>query len=277
MALASLQAAYVLHYTPFRDTSFIVDAFTLEHGRVAFVARGARSARSQTRALYQPFRPLLLSWTGRGELHTLTGIEESGPALSLEGHALACAYYFNELLLRLLGKEQPLPELFGHYVVSLAELAELPDTKVGPTMEIILRRFEVQLLELLGLLPDLARADANGAALEPNRQYRLYPGKALVVAMEPAGRVARKPVKGVASADEPVGVQSDGMTPEESVVVHGSTLHAIAHLDFSGAQVREEARQVMRRLLRLHLGGQPLKSRSLFQTLGGSSEPIPDE
>ena len=68
-----LQAAYVLHYTPFRDTSFIVDFFTLEQGRIGLVARGARSAKSRTRALYQPFRPVLVTWiAGKGDLHTLT-------------------------------------------------------------------------------------------------------------------------------------------------------------------------------------------------------------
>jgi len=106
-----LQAAYVLHYTPFRDPSFIVDFFTLEQGRIGLVARGARSAKSRTRALYQPFRPVLVTWVaGKGDLHTLTGIEESGQALDMSNTALACGYYINELILRLVGKSGLLPD-----------------------------------------------------------------------------------------------------------------------------------------------------------------------
>ena len=127
-----LQAAYVLHYTPFRDTSFIVDFFTLEQGRIGLVARGARSAKSRTRALYQPFRPVLVTWiAGKGDLHTLTGIEESGPALDMGNSALACGYYLNELVLRLVGKSQAMPELFAHYALALANLSAVSGGVTG--------------------------------------------------------------------------------------------------------------------------------------------------
>ncbi|MCL4165380.1 UNVERIFIED_CONTAM: hypothetical protein GTU68_009611, partial [Idotea baltica] len=118
----SLQAGYLLHYTQYGDANFIVDFFSLDHGRVPLMAKGARSAKPRTRALYQPFRPLLISWWGDHELRTLTGIEESGASLNLEGAALPCGYYINEIIIRLLAKDQPQPTLFAHYSLALAQL-----------------------------------------------------------------------------------------------------------------------------------------------------------
>ena len=181
----ALQAGYLLHYTPWRDTSFIVDLFTLEHGRLGLVARGARSAKPATRALYQPFRPLLVSWTGEGELRTLTGIEDSGAPLALGGAALASAYYLNELVLRLLGKEQPQPALFAHYALAIASLET--DGASAAALETILRTFELQLLETTGLLPDLARCAPGGAPVDAARRYRFDPATATAVPIGAAG------------------------------------------------------------------------------------------
>ena len=269
------QAAYVLHYTPWRDTSFIVDAFTLERGRVGLVARGARRAAPRTRALYQPFRPLLVSWVGEGELRTLAGIEESGPPVALEGAALACGYYANELVLRLLGKDEPQPELFAHYALALASLAAAgggADATDG-ALEAALRTFELQLLEALGLLPDLARAAPGGAPIEPGRRYRFHPVAAVAVPLDADAGVAEDaaalaiPKRAAPAAGADAGVHPDGVTPDEGVDVSGRTLLDMAVLDFAAARTREEAKALMRRLVALQLGGRPLRSRSMFEAL----------
>ena len=264
----TLQAAYLLHYTPWRDTSFIVDLFTLEHGRLGLVARGARSAKPRTRALYQPFRPLLVSWVGGGELRTLTGIEESGAALPLAGASLASGYYVNELVLRLLGKEQPQPELFAHYALALAELA---DAAAGASVEATLRRFELQLLETIGVLPDLARCTPDGSEVEPERRYRFHPASALAVphgaaseAPGPALAIPKRPADDVVAEPE---LHADGVTRETGVDVGGRTLLDMAALDFGRERTLEEAKPLTRRLVAAQLGGQPLRSRSLFAAL----------
>ncbi len=253
----SLQAGYLLHYRVHRDTSFIVDMFTLNHGRVSMLARGGRSAKPATRALYQPFRPLLVSWMGSRELRTLIGIEDSGAALELQNRALACAYYINELLLRLLGKAQAYQTLFAQYSLSLAELG------ASAEFEPILRRFEVQLLESLGLLPDLVHSAAGGDAVDPLQQYRFYPSNATAVAVKPDTNLWGQKPDNINDAT----VHADGVTREEGVLLSGATLHAVLALDFSDSVVREQSKRLMRALLGLHLGGQPLKSRSLFDAL----------
>lgn len=153
-----LQPAYLLHTRSYGDTSLLIEAFTPEHGRVGLIAKGARGPRSKTRAHLQTLRPLLLSWSARGELGTVTGIEAQGQPAALSGEPLFCAWYANELLMRLSARDDPHPILFAAYVGLLARLAE--DTEPA------LRAFECRLLEELGYglrLPD---------DLDPGLRYR---------------------------------------------------------------------------------------------------------
>lgn len=255
MSESTLRPSYILHYTPYRDTSFIVDLFSLDQGRLGLVARNARGAKPLTRALYQPFRPLLVSWMGGGELRTLTGIEDSGAALPLDGASLACGYYVNELVLRLLGKDQPQGELFGHYAIALARLAH------GDALEIVLRTFELQLLQTIGVLPDLSRCTSDGSAIEADRSYRFHPANAVAVLI-PNDHDSRSK-----SPDNAGYLHPDGMTADEGIVVDGRTLLDMAALDFDSATTREQAKSLNRQLVAEQLGGRPLRSRSMFEAL----------
>ncbi len=109
------EPAFVLHAYPYRETSVIVEAFTPACGRVAMVARGARRPRSELRGLLQGFQPLLLSWSGQHELKTLHKAEWRGGLPLVGGSALLCGFYLNELLLKLLPREDPHPQLFADY------------------------------------------------------------------------------------------------------------------------------------------------------------------
>ena len=70
-----LTAGYVLHHWPYRDTSRILEVLTREHGRLTLFARAVRGPAARLAPLLQPFEPLLLSWSGRGEAPQLTGAE----------------------------------------------------------------------------------------------------------------------------------------------------------------------------------------------------------
>ena len=117
------EPAFVLHTFAYRETSVIVEAITAEYGRVAMVARGARRPRSELRGLLQGFQPLLLSWSGQHELKTLLHAEWRGGLPRVGGSALVCGFYLNELLLKLLPREDPHPRLFASYEAALADLA----------------------------------------------------------------------------------------------------------------------------------------------------------
>ncbi|MFQ5983477.1 MAG: DNA repair protein RecO, partial [Woeseiaceae bacterium] len=79
------EPAFILHHRPFGDTSRILDIISPNHGRLAVVARGSRSAKSRLRGVLRPFLPLKLSWVIRSELGTLTGAEMNGAPISLQG------------------------------------------------------------------------------------------------------------------------------------------------------------------------------------------------
>ena len=156
MARVQLEPAWVLSVRPYRETSALVEAFTRNAGRVGLVARGVRSGRARLRGLLQPFQPLLISFSDRGELGTLGAVEPDGAGVMLRGEAVFSGWYLNELMLRLLPRRDPHPQLFEHYATALAALA-------GPGAGPALRVFEMRLLTELGYgleLPEPVQADA---------------------------------------------------------------------------------------------------------------------
>ncbi|MGB0722743.1 MAG: DNA repair protein RecO [Gammaproteobacteria bacterium] len=225
-----LEPAYVLHTRAYRETSLIVELLTAHQGRKGVVAKGARRAKSPLKALLQPCRPILVSWSGRGDLGSLTGAEAAGPAPVLAGRALWSALYVNELLERLVRRDEPQEGLFQVYVQTLAVLAEADDPE--PT----LRLFERDLLEVCGYGLILDHAVDSGAAIEADARYYYRP-------------------------DQGPGAEDDG----ESLPVTGATLLALDRGELGSAEIRREAKRLMRTALAPHLGDRPLKSRELFQ------------
>ncbi len=256
----SLQPAALLHYRPFRDTSLIIDLFTLEYGRVSMIARGARSSKPVIRALYQPFRNLLVSWLQRDGLHLLVGIEERGPPTAMTGEPLICAYYLNELLMRLVEREQPMPALCGHYLVALERLECSSDSEQSATA---LRLFELQLLDALGLLPDFDAADTDGHPIDARTPYR-YDVERRAAS---AGAHTEAGLAGRAHELHDGGNAVYELAGQEqlSVTVSGQTLMDLARGEFSSSDELREGSRLLKRLLRLQLGDAPLNSRNLFR------------
>lgn len=172
-----LEPAWVLKAGPYGDTSLLVEVMTQSHGRVGLVARGARAARSKSRGLVQPFRPLLLSWTESGDLGTLTGAEAGAAAVALPGETVFSGWYLNELLLRLLQRHDVHPGIFEAYGRALTLLAQATESA--------LRGFELRLLAELGFGLDLP------GDLDAARHYRYASGHGAVpVAPDQAGAVS---------------------------------------------------------------------------------------
>jgi len=158
--------AYVLHATSWRETSLIVQAFSREHGSVALVAKGAKRPYSTLRPVLQTFQPLLLSWSGAGEVKTLTRAESAG-IHPLSGSALMSAWYMNELLLRLLPREDAHPQLFDAYAQALSSLA------LGGWAAGALRCFEWTLLQETGYGSDAPTPDFFDLTSEPRLRLSL--------------------------------------------------------------------------------------------------------
>jgi DNA repair protein RecO (recombination protein O) len=235
------EPAFVLHAYPYRETSLIVEAFTAGFGRVAMVARGAKRPRSETRGLLQAFQALNLSWAGGGELKTLVKAEWRGGLPLLGGSALLCGFYLNELLLKLLAREDAHPALFADYAEALAALAADATAAVQAT---VLRRFEVRLLAELGYALNLAHDVESGAPIDPVRMYHYVPDRGPRI----AANVAREP-------------------GARDLVVRGATLLALAANAFPDSEVAAEAKRLMREVLDHHLEQRHIVSRRVVRDL----------
>jgi len=164
MARVVLQPAFILHTRSFRDTSLLVDLFTLQYGRISTIARGVRSAKSKSRGLLLPFIPLLASWSGKSELMTLGKIEANGLAYDLSGKKLLSGFYLNELLVRLLARHDPHPDIFHAYQDTLSSLQNVKDVQIA------LRLFEKQLLAKIGYGLQLTK-DIQGKPIAAGQYY----------------------------------------------------------------------------------------------------------
>ena len=167
----SNEPAYVLHRYDWSESSLILDVFTRQHGRVALVARGAKKPSSSFRPILLPLQPLHLAFGGDAEIRNLKSAEWQGGHVMPTGEALLSGYYLNELLMRLLAREDPHPVLFDAYAATVQLLAsQNPDM-----LQLALRAFELRLLRDIGLLPRLDAETATLVPVAPHGRYVLLP------------------------------------------------------------------------------------------------------
>jgi DNA repair protein RecO (recombination protein O) len=233
---ADHQRAFVLHTYPYSESSLIVEAFTRMHGRVVVIAKGARRPRGAMRGVLAAFQPLALSWSGRSEVRTLVRAEWLGGHPLPHGAALLCGFYLNELLLRLLARDDPHEMLFEHYAHAIERLAT--GVPLGPC----LRWFEKRLLQELGYAMRLS-STIDGADIEPDSLYTFQPD---------AGAI--RTAAGV-------------VTEADVMVVHGKTLVDLHQDDYSDPRSHLEAKQLMRSLIQHRLENRPMLSRQIFREL----------
>ena len=224
------QPAFVLHSYPHKETSLIIDVLTRDYGRIALVAKGAKRPHSQLRGVLQTFQPLQAGWTGKSELRILTGAEWVGGMLPLEKTALLCGFYLNELLVRLLARDDPHPVLFDHYVATLNQLAH------NEPAPIVLRKFERALLKETGVAADLARCTGTRQAVQAGQVYVVDPERG------------------------PRPAQAGDAWPR----ITGKTLLDMECEDYADVATQAQSKLLMRFLLAHQLGGATLNTRQML-------------
>jgi DNA repair protein RecO (recombination protein O) len=163
------EPGFVLHRYDWSETSLILEVFTRHHGRVALVAKGAKRPSSSFRPILLPMQPLAVHYGGDSDIRTLTGVEWVGGHVMPTGDALLSGYYLNELLMRLLARDDPHPEVFDLYAATIQIMAgEGPELR-----QAALRVFELLLLRSIGLLPSLDRQTMTLAELHSQTPYCL--------------------------------------------------------------------------------------------------------
>jgi DNA repair protein RecO (recombination protein O) len=239
-------AAFVLHRWDWSESSLILDLLTREQGRIAVAAKGAKRPHSNLRAVLLPFQRVAVT-LGRGpegdgeaEIRNLRGAEWAGGGAMLGGAALFSGFYLNELLMKLVPRQDPHPELFDAYALTLETLAAAHDDAVA---EGALRAFELTLLKSLGLLPDLSVATLTQQPLEPGARYAL---RAEVGVAEPrAGDT---------------GVDAATLVELQAALQHGS----VAALQQACASALPELKNMLRMQLHYHLGSPVLRTRRVM-------------
>jgi DNA repair protein RecO (recombination protein O) len=231
-----LEPAYLLHQRDWRDSSRIVEFFARDHGRVALFAKGVRRPGSAYAALLQPFVPLLVSWSGSADGGTLTGAELAGSPVAVAPQCLMSGFYMNELVLKLLERVDPHPDVHEAYALSLAALAD-------PAAEHrALRLFEKRLLEALGLGIDYAHLAAGGTRVEPERYYHVDPER---------------------------GVAGPADRPDALNACRGADLLALAGEELASPASLATARRLLGAALAAALDGRELASRKVARAVRG--------
>ena len=227
------QPAFVLHSYPYKETSLIIDVFSRQYGRITLLAKGAKRPHSQLRGALQTFQPLTLSWSGKSELQTLTAAEWVGGMLPLEKNALLCGFYLNEIMLNLVQRDDPQPLLFDDYVATINQLAHKEPAPI------LLRKFELSLLKMAGVINDLSFCMQDRSKVLPDVLY--------VVDPESGTRPA--------------------LDTEACLTVRGKTLIDMQNADYSDTTTQTQSKLLMRTLLTHHLHGNPIHTRQILVDL----------
>jgi DNA repair protein RecO (recombination protein O) len=232
-----LARAYLLHALPYRDTSRILEVFTREQGRVSVFARGVRGPKARLASLLQPFQPLLISFSSRGDAAQLMSAESAAGSLlcSLPPAALLSGFYLNELLLKLTTRHDPNPSVFDAYQRALQALA------VGGPQEPALRSFELHLLQEVGYGVDLTRTVAGGQVTAQG-YYHFRPADGLFAT-----------------------------TAEHSGALPGSSLLNLAAGSLREPRELADARRVLSAALEHCLEGRPIVTRAVARACVGSA------
>lgn len=226
--LVEHQPGYLLHRYPYRESSLLVDMFTRGHGRLMLVAKGSRRGKSKARGHFIPFKPLLVSWSGRGSLPTLTAVEAGRNFPDMDRLGRNCGYYANELLMRLLHRQDSHESLFDRYEDMLAALAR------GDDPSRVLRIFEKHLLQETGFGLILDRDVETGEQIREYERYSYIPQKGPVLSALPG-----------------------------HLVVSGKALMTLREELPMTPDVKRESRLLTRMLIDVQLNGKELRTRKV--------------
>jgi DNA repair protein RecO (recombination protein O) len=189
------------------------------------------------RGMLQSFQPLVGAWSGKLELKNLHALEWGSGLLVLQGEALMCGFYLNELLLRLLPREDAHETLFDYYGQALRTLTS------GNDFATTLRRFELRMLQEMGYAVPLER-DEHEDPIEAERDYCYIAERG---ACSPSSR-------------------QNGL---QSCQISGKTLLDMVQDNYTDPRTQQQSKQLMRALLAHYLGDKPLHTRQLLIDLQG--------
>jgi len=228
------EPAILLHSRPYSESSLILEIFSANYGRLGLMAKGARRLKSRSRGHLSLFQPLLIGWSGKGELPILTAVEVQRPLINLNAQNAFCGFYLNELLLKLLHRHDAYLNLFERYNDAIKQLAD------SVSVEPVLRLFEKHLLTELGYALILDRESNTQLPIQANEKYSYVPEQGPVRALD--SNIVR-------------------------LTIHGQTLIRLSEENLVGEIVLQESKQLLRSVLNRLLDGRSLKSRQFLSQI----------
>jgi DNA repair protein RecO (recombination protein O) len=246
------ELAYVLHRYDWSESSLILEVFTRQQGRVALVAKGVKRPSSQFRAILLPLQLLSISFGGDAQVRTLKSAEWQGGLTMPSGDALLSGYYLNELLMKLLARDDPHDLLFDAYAQACAGLRDVAQ------LDACLRAFELVLLREIGLLPALDRTSFSGTALQEHALYSLVPDMGLRAAQD-----AHDPQAALSA--------SAWYSLQKALDERAALLPVRAAVQGMSQTDKSALKRVLRSLLNYHAGSHGFQTRKLMmdaQALG---------
>lgn len=226
------EQSFVIHTRPYSETSLYVELFSRHYGRLTAIAKGARRQKSQFRGALLPFRRLLTSWTGKGEIPTLTLAEPAELWKDIRGHGAVCGFYVNELVIKLLHRYDAHPQLFDDYAATMARFQE------GVSFEDTLRLFEKRLLGELGYAMNLDYEVDGHQPIRATTRYRYIPS---------------------------IGAVAEDSDRRGGVAVSGAALRALKVESFDNEMELKECKRLMRAMISHQLENRTLHSRKMFR------------
>ena len=235
------EPAYVLHRHDWSESSLILDVFTRHYGRIALVAKGVKRPSSSFRPILLPLQPLHVAFGGDAEIRTLKAAEWQGGHVMPSGEALLSGYHLNELVLTLLARDDPHPQLFDFY----SDVVRVVAARQGEAVQTPLPAVEHRFLRQIGVLPDLQLQTLTLEPLQDAARYCLVPEGGL----REAGAQERHALRGAQWQD-----LQRAMDEGRSF---GDMLQACA-------PVTGELKAQLRVLLNYHCGTRTLRTRQMM-------------
>ena len=219
----------MLHTRPFKETSLLVDLFTRNHGKISVIAKGAKRPKSKIGIIKTPSCLFFVSCTGRGELKILTHCEIKEYFFPI-AEAFNSVVYLNELLIKLLEKEDAHPEIFDHYLIVCSSLKRKNKEK----LEKNLRSFELTLLKEIGYGLDLNFEGNSDIEIKEDTSYKFVPA---------------------------VGFLPQSNSESNKNNFSGRDILNLSTGNFSSPDTLLASKQIMRQAIDFHLGNKTLKIR----------------
>tara|TARA_Y100001936_G_scaffold250272_1_gene302629 strand:+ start:1156 stop:1887 length:732 start_codon:yes stop_codon:yes gene_type:complete len=220
--------AFLLHQRPYGNTSVMAEMFTLDNGRISVIAKGAKKPKSKFFGVLSPFSKLRITYRGKSELKTLTNVDKEDIFSDSFSKLSYTLLYINELLIKILPQGAPQKELFNLYDKFLLEI------KTSNEIDIILRRFEIDLLEMLGYGINFINEVDSGQSIDADKLYDFVPEL--------------------------------GFKESPNGIFNGKEIISISKLDFENIN-KKKFKSLTTMAIGYSLDGGDLKSRQIFKTL----------